>query len=85
MNFGPITSWMNFKMCVLEKSSQTANTTKCRFCLCEMSKKGKSMRTESRSLGAGGWGGGRVTAYEDRRSSNLLKLDCVVVAAWKFY
>ena len=85
MNFGPITSWMNFTMCVLEKSSQTANITKGRFCLYEMSIKGKSMRPESRSLVAGGWGGGRVTAYEDRRSSNLLKLDCVVVAARKFY
>ena len=37
------------------------------------------MRTESRSVVAGGWGGGRVTAYEDRRSSNLLNLDWVVV------
>ena len=44
-----------------------------------MPKKGKSMRTESRSVVAGGWGGGRVTAYEDRRSSNLLNLDWVVV------
>ena len=85
MNCGPITSGMSFKMCVLGKSSQIADTTRCRLCLCEMSKKGKSLRTGSRSVAAGGWGGGRVTAHEDRRSSNLLKLDPVVEAARKFH
>ena len=85
MNCGPITSGMSFKTRVLGKSSQTADTTRCRLCLCEMSKKGKSLRTGSRSVVAGGWGGGRVTAHEDRRSSNLLKLDRVVEAARKFH
>ena len=72
-------------MRVLGKGRQTASTTRCRFCLCGMPRKGKSVRTESRSVVAGGWGGGRVTAYEDRRSSNLLNLDWGVVAARKFY
>ena len=61
-NYGRVTSRMNFKMRALSVSSQTPNTTSCRFRLYEMSKKGKSMRTENRCMAARGWGGGRVTA-----------------------